>query len=223
MPSARLALIPFCLGVALLAACDNKAKNEQSLLTTENTDLRAQLDERNKALETSENERRNLALRVAELERQSQSQSPPAAGASTPTTGGGASGNTGFENIDGADVTVKGGTVTVAMEGDVLFDSGKATLKAGAKKSLDKIASVLNSKYGGRRIAVEGHTDTDPIKKSGFKNNFELGYARAYAVREYLISKGVPGDKINVASWGPNDPRPTKAQSRRVEVVVDTK
>lgn len=217
MPPVRLALVPFCIGIALLTGCDNKAKNEQALLTEENTALRAQLEERNKALEASENDRRNLALRLAELERQPQ----PTMAASTP--GGATSGNTGFEGIEGADVSVKGGTVTVAMEGDVLFDSGKTTLKSGAKKSLDKIASVLESKYAGRRIAVEGHTDTDPIKKSGFKDNYELGYRRAESVRNYLLSKGVPGDKVNLASWGPNDPRSSKTQSRRVEVVVDTK
>ncbi len=218
MPSVRFALVPFCIGVALLTGCDNKAKNEQALLTEENTALRAQLDERNKALEASENERRNLALRIADLERQ-----PQPMASSQPASGGATSGNTGFEGIEGADVSVKGGTVTVAIEGDVLFDSGKTTLKAGAKKSLDKIASVLESKYGGRRIAVEGHTYTDPIKKSGYKDNYELGYRRAESVRNYLLSKGVPGDKVNLASWGPNDPRSSKTQSRRVEVVVDTK
>ena len=206
------------LGLALLAlaGCDKNKPNEGELLTDENSALRKELDERNAALEASENERRNLAMRVAELEKNS------TPGTAQPS--GATDGNTGFEGVEGADVTMDQGKVRVAIEGDVLFDSGRATLKSNAKRSLDEVARVLNSRYSGKTVWVEGFTDTDPIVKSGFKSNYHLGFDRAYAVREYLVSRGVSASRMEVlSSWGPNQPKDTKAKSRRVEVVVDGK
>ncbi|HMN95325.1 MAG TPA: OmpA family protein [Phycisphaerales bacterium] len=213
----RPLLLPLVVaGVALLCGCDQKSKDETALLTTENSALRDELNERNRALEASENERRNLAIRLSEAERMAQS----GGGAAAPS--GARTGSTGFEGIMDADVTVIGGQVTVAVEGDVLFDSGRATLKPAAKRSLDQIASVLNSRYAGQPIIIEGHTDTDPIRRSGFKSNFHLGFERAWAVSEYLVSRGVALSRMTIASAGPNEPRGTKAQSRRVEVIVGT-
>ena len=105
-------------------------------------------------------------------------------------------------------------------EGDVLFDSGKTALKENAKKSLDKVAAILKEKYAVKYIRVAGFTDTDPIKKSGFKDNYYLGFDRAYSVREYIIKKGLEGNVISLSSFGPDVPLKTKAQSRRVEVIV---
>ena len=45
-------------------------------------------------------------------------------------------------------------------------------------------------------------------------------FERAFAVRDYLASKGVAGNRIYLASYGPDVPRGNKQQSRRVEVVV---
>ena len=126
--------------------------------------------------------------------------------------------------MEGADISVDRGKVTVGMSGDVLFDSGKSTLRPNAKKSLDEIASVLNGRYAGQPVLVEGFTDTDPIRKSGYKSNFHLGFDRAYSVREYLLSRGVAADRIeSVTSFGPNQPLATKAKSRRVEIVVGSR
>ena len=108
----------------------------------------------------------------------------------------------------------------MTLEGDVLFDSGKATLKDSAKKTLTKVASVLKEKYAGKAIRVAGFTDTDPIKKSNYKSNYHLGFDRAFEVREFLISKGVDGKTISLSSYGPDRPEKTKAQSRRVELLV---
>ena len=113
-----------------------------------------------------------------------------------------------------------GNELHVSIEGDVLFDSGKTALKENAKKSLDKVAAILKDKYAGKYIRVAGFTDTDPIKKSGFKDNYYLGFDRAYSVREYIIKKGLDGKVISLSSFGPDVPLKTKAQSRRVEVIV---
>ena len=86
--------------------------------------------------------------------------------------------------------------------------------------TLDQVAGVLNSTHAGRTIRIAGHTDTDPIRKSGYKSNYHLGFERGFAVREYLISRGVAADRVYLASHGPDEPQGSKAQSRRVEIVV---
>lgn len=210
----RRSALALCLGAALvvLAGCNQNKPKEGELLTDENAALRKQLDQTNSALEASENERRNLAMRLSELERNQQAQP-----AGTPARGA-----SGFEGVEGADITYDQGKVRVAIASDVLFDSGRATLKPNAKRALDEVARVLNTRYAGKTVLVQGFTDTDPIVKSGFKSNFHLGFDRAYAVREYLASKGVSTTRMEeLASFGPNQPKATKALSRRVEVVVD--
>ena len=108
----------------------------------------------------------------------------------------------------------------MAVASDVLFPSGKTTLRGGAKQSLDQVASVLGRSYAEHFVRIEGYTDTDPIRKSGHRSNYHLGFERAYAVRDYLISRGVDADRVSVASYGPSRALSTKAASRRVEIVV---
>ncbi|MFM7479690.1 MAG: flagellar motor protein MotB, partial [Planctomycetota bacterium] len=125
-----------------------------------------------------------------------------------------------FAGIEGVTATGQGADIHVSIEGDVLFDSGKDSVKQGAKKSLDKIIGILKDNYSTKSIDVAGFTDTDPIKFSPHKDNYYLGFARAYAVREYLISKGIDGKRVSLSSFGPDQPRDTKSKSRRVEIVV---
>jgi flagellar motor protein MotB len=114
------------------------------------------------------------------------------------------------------------GEIVLEISGDVLFDSGKATLKPSASKSLDAIAATIKSKYGGEMIRVEGHTDATPVKTSGWDNNYDLGAARATTVLLYLSKKGVPEKSMYIASYGANDPKSAKNQAlnRRVDIVV---
>jgi outer membrane protein OmpA-like peptidoglycan-associated protein len=208
-----LGLLAFAL--AMSGCNNNKAslEEENALLMEEIQAVRGQLADRNAALESANREMREKDLTIAELNRElssaerSQATSPPAS-------------MTGFEQIPGVTGSMSPGRVTATVEGDVLFDSGKTALKSNAKRSLDAIANVLNSTYAGRDVRVVGHTDTDPIRKSGFKTNYHLGFERAYAVREYLISRGVSADRLSLASFGPDKPMGSKAKSRRVEIVV---
>ena len=64
----------------------------------------------------------------------------------------------GFEGT--GEVTRRGRAVIVTIASDVLFDSGKAVVKE--KRGLEKIASVINSKYSGYKVRVRGHTDGRP-------------------------------------------------------------
>ena len=192
----------------LLAGCNADLKDQNSLLTEENEDLRLQLSDRNSALAEAQQGIRDKSLQLAQLRRDMGDMDRVPAQA------------TGFESIPYVSAAYGAGEVTVTVQSDVLFASGKTTLKSAAKRSLDAVASVLNRGYAGQPIRIVGHTDADPIRKSGHKSNYHLGFARAYAVRDYLTSKGVSGKRISLASFGPNQPRSTKAQSRRVEIAV---
>lgn len=192
------------LAAVAMTGCKNSVKEENAMLKQENADLQAQLADRNQALESLNAEKRSLEQQLAQVRKD----------------GGTATGTTGFEGIEGVTGTVGAGEVTASVQSDLLFDSGKTTLKSTAKKSLDAVAGVLTSTYAGDRVRVSGFTDTDPIKKSGYKSNYHLGFERAYAVREYLTSKGVDAKRIYLASYGPDMPKGSKPQSRRVEISV---
>lgn len=129
------------------------------------------------------------------------------------------------DGLEGLDVDRNANAITVNVAGDVLFDSGKATLKAGALATLDKIAAALKAKYPTNKVRVVGHTDNDPIKKSGWKDNWELSSARAQAVGNYLAKQGVTNkmEVVGVANTEPRVPEKTrddKAKNRRVGVEV---
>jgi flagellar motor protein MotB len=108
----------------------------------------------------------------------------------------------------------------ITIAGDVAFASGSATLTAAARRELDAIAARLNSRYAGRPVRVEGHTDSDPIRKSSWPSNQALSQARAEAVAAYLTSKGVSSSRITAVGMGDSKPKRTKAESRRVEIHV---
>jgi chemotaxis protein MotB len=132
---------------------------------------------------------------------------------------------------EGYDVAfdAQAGTITVTLPNAILFDSGKANLKKGTSAELDHIQSVLQSKYSGRQVDVVGHTDSDPIKKSPWKDNWELSAQRALSVVRYLVERGIPKNNIRAVGRGesqpiaPNDSASGKAKNRRVEIVVHMK
>lgn len=114
------------------------------------------------------------------------------------------------------------GDLVVEVAGDVLFDSGSIVLKPSAKRTLDQVARRITSEYSGNIIRVEGYTDSDPIRKqkNKYKDNEELSAHRALAVERYLVSRGVPSSQIYAAAFGPANPKGTKKESRRVEIVI---
>ena len=91
------------------------------------------------------------------------------------------------------------GTVSVSLAGDVLFDSGKVTLKSASKAKLNRIAGIIKQRYAGKEVSVVGHTDTDPIRKSKWKDNWELSAQRSLAVTRYLISQGINAEHLLAA------------------------
>ncbi|MDD5115471.1 MAG: flagellar motor protein MotB [Candidatus Omnitrophica bacterium] len=122
-------------------------------------------------------------------------------------------------------MTERGLVITFVSE--VFFDAGKDGIKEDGKETLEKVAVVLNRDIPDLSIAIEGHTDGDPIRHSSWKSNWELSSARALAVLHYLIDKGgVLPQRLSANGYGefhpvaPNDTAENKQKNRRVEIVV---
>ncbi|MBL9149956.1 MAG: OmpA family protein [Phycisphaerae bacterium] len=204
------------LAAATLVGCNNKDKDEIAMLKDKNSELQSELDRTRTALDGSESSRRALEEDLTRA--RAEASYAPQAGTSTPTGG-----NTPQLPTDlppGVTARVEGTTVILDIPGEVLFDSGKATLRTDAKKTLDAVAKSVKNAYPGKRLSVEGFTDTDPIKKSKWADNWELAYERARAVGKYLSTKGFSENQFRYVSYGPSEPRSSKKESRRVELAI---
>ena len=135
----------------------------------------------------------------------------------------------GFGNNMDVRFDAAAGTITVTLENTLLFSSGKATLKKSTIRELDHIRSVIKQRYASMPIDIVGHTDTDPIKRSNWKDNWDLSAQRALAVLRYMESKGMHPDMIRAVAAGSSKPIASnsnasgKARNRRVEIVVRTR
>lgn len=202
---------------ALLCAasgCANRMHDENQQLHQQNRELQAQLDAQ-RARGASDVGQPDVAQPAPAPQPQAPATQP--AVTRTPPAP---------PQIEGTETTtdVAAGTMTVRVPGDVLFDPGKATIREQAKGTLDKVSAALKRDYSGKKIRVEGHTDSDPIKVSKWKSNQELSEARADAVRKYLVSKGVDANMITVRGFGADRPKSNdKSANRRVEIVVVTR
>jgi len=104
---------------------------------------------------------------------------------------------------------------------DVLFDTGKYTLKPGAREKLSKISGIVLA-HPGLTLEVEGHTDN----VGGDEYNQKLSEQRAGAVRDYLVQNGLKSEAITSRGFGKTKPvadngtSAGRQQNRRVELVV---
>lgn len=104
---------------------------------------------------------------------------------------------------------------------DVLFDTGKYSLKPGAREKLAKVAGILLA-YPGLDIAVGGYTDN----VGGDSMNQTLSENRAGSVRDYLVQEGVATNSVSAQGFGntlpvaSNDNASGRQQNRRVELLV---
>jgi len=117
------------------------------------------------------------------------------------------------------------------FQSEVFFDTGQAVLLPEGRAELDKVASALTEldKQIPGEIAwvlrVDGHTDVRPIVNSPiFKSNWELSSARAISVVQYLISLGVPAQRLVAAGFAEFQPLDTAQtedayrRNRRIEL-----
>ncbi len=203
--TALLALIPTLL---ITVGCSSVPKKEYEEALSENAELREKLASAQAMLEQSESDKQQLLKENQDLSADL-SRTAPAAGGYTPQAA-----PTG--------PTAAPGTrdVVLTVAGDVLFDSGRVTLKASGRRELDRIARLILTQYPTNTIRVEGYTDSDPIRKSKWKSNEQLSAERALAVEKYLVSRGIDADRIYAAAMGAANPKSSKEASRRVEIVI---
>lgn len=116
--------------------------------------------------------------------------------------------------------------VSLTLNGGILFDSGKATLKPECSAVLNNIGIILE-KYGKSVIEIEGHTDNVPIHTSQFADNDELSDARALSVFRYILEHtnlnpanlkhSGRGEYVPVAD---NSTPEGRTKNRRVEIKI---
>ena len=104
---------------------------------------------------------------------------------------------------------------------DVLFDTGKYTLRQEAREKLARIAGIVLN-YPGLKLEAEGHTDN--VGSAEF--NQKLSEQRSDSVRQYLITQGIPQGSITSVGKGfsvpvaPNETAAGRQKNRRVELIV---
>jgi len=104
---------------------------------------------------------------------------------------------------------------------DVLFDTGKFTLRPEAREKLARVAGIVEG-HPGLKLAVEGYTDS----VGSDEYNQQLSERRGGAVRDDLITQGMAGDAVTSAGFGKtmpvasNDTADGRQKNRRVELVI---
>ncbi|MGB1124174.1 MAG: OmpA family protein [Phycisphaeraceae bacterium] len=216
LPTMKTPVVMLLVLIGLMSVGCQRSVAERNALMDQNREAQAEIDRLRMAndalladLASANSEVSRLLAENANLRA-----AKPVAPTPPPST------NTGFEGIDDVTSERSGNLVTVRVASDILFSSGKIDLKSTAKRTLADVAGVLKSKYASKTIRVEGYTDTDPIKKSGWKDNLELSLQRSAAVHRYLQQQGINAERMYAAGFGATNTLGSKAASRRVEIVV---
>lgn len=126
------------------------------------------------------------------------------------------------ESRDQLEISEDANEILVRLGAELLFDTGKHTLRPAATAALEKLALLLKD-HPGLPILIEGHTDSVGTPQA----NRLLSERRANAVKSWLISRGeVPAGRITSKGFGPSVPVASNAtpagrqQNRRVEIRV---
>jgi chemotaxis protein MotB len=134
----------------------------------------------------------------------------------------------------GLKVQVRDNRMLIQLPGNVLFDSGRDTLKASGLEILGQVATVLrgDADLSQREFQVAGHTDSKPLTSSPYKDNWGLSAMRARSVLAFLTTPlenkggGLDPTHWSAAGYADTDPVASneteegREQNRRVELVV---
>jgi outer membrane protein OmpA-like peptidoglycan-associated protein len=121
-----------------------------------------------------------------------------------------------------ASVKTEARGMVITLSGSVLFTSNSSDLLAAAQIKLNDVANALTQQDPESKIVVEGYTDSQGTASS----NQDLSQRRAQSVRDYLVSRGIAGDRLTAQGFGPtravadNASAEGRANNRRVEIVV---
>jgi chemotaxis protein MotB len=132
----------------------------------------------------------------------------------------------------GLTVNIRHNRMVISMPGDVLFDSGRETLKKDGQEILMKVAGVVKAdpQLLSRDYQVAGHTDNKPLQRGPFKDNWGLSLMRAREVLVFLIDPN-KGGQLPIAHWSAtgfadtdpiasNDTDDGRQKNRRCELIV---
>jgi chemotaxis protein MotB len=114
---------------------------------------------------------------------------------------------------------------------DILFDTGKDTLRPEARTLLADFANIVNGQSAQERnLLIVGHTDDRPVVRPEtlreHRTNWHLSAHRAIAVEQFLQQSGVVPERMAVAGYGeyqpvvPNDSEDARQRNRRVEIYM---
>ncbi len=116
--------------------------------------------------------------------------------------------------------------VVLQVPGELLFDSGQATLNATALPLFDTLQKTFDS-YPDYTISIRGHTDNRAINTQQFPSNWELSAVRATTVLRYFLSNGTLPERISATGYADllpidsNDTPEGRSANRRVEFVLE--
>jgi flagellar motor protein MotB len=187
------------------------------------TDLRARVDELTREREELKRQKAaveadllELQARHAAYERGERKAGPPAAASSADVP----------EGLPGkVDIRRRGNDTAISLPSDVFFSSGSSAFAPSIERAMAQVADYIRKNHPDGMIHVEGHSDSDPIRrtKSKYHCNWELSFERAHAVMHYLVDKGgFDPRRVVCEAFGefqPQDPA-DKARNRRVEIVI---
>jgi chemotaxis protein MotB len=129
-------------------------------------------------------------------------------------------------------VNVRHNRMVISLPGDVLFDSGRETLKKDGKEILAKVAGVIKAdpQLLSRDYQVAGHTDNKPLTRGPFKDNWGLSLMRAREVLVFLVDPdkggGLPAEHWSATGFADTDPiagndaDDGRQKNRRCELIV---
>lgn len=115
------------------------------------------------------------------------------------------------------------------LEGKVFFESGSAIIRSEFLPTLSNFFSIVDDSLKSGRynlVQVEGHTDDVPIKTVLYRDNWDLGAARAIEVVRYLQSMGIPPQFLSATTHSEYKPftkaatEDDRSQNRRIELVL---
>ncbi|MGH7295617.1 MAG: OmpA family protein, partial [Polyangiaceae bacterium] len=124
-------------------------------------------------------------------------------------------------------VEMRRGQLVVEVNGDLLFEPGRAEVRSAGRGVLMELGRALQGlSAGGRRFLVTDDVDDEPLKGKRYHSLWELTATRAVAVVEYLVSLGVPAAALTPAGGSSTDPiakndsAEGRAKNRRVEIAL---
>jgi len=125
-------------------------------------------------------------------------------------------------------INTSGQSLTLVLEEQLSFSSGQAILASDAVAILDRVAGLIQEEND-YDVVISGHTDNIPINNEFFRSNWHLSAARAVAVAEYFLGRGVSPQRITTQGFAEYRPLfsidtpQNREKNRRVEITLSKK